>query len=248
MGKKLAGTLFIRNGIEFGYCFESAIKSLHGICDHVFVVDAGSTDETWDVLSKLGLVNVTIIRCSVSDWESQKGREKLNFFTNIAINYAQQEGYEYQFNLQGDEILDPESYSYIKRAIKLGEEGYLITRMNLWGSDHTMLNVPQSRKPVSTQICRLTKTNYRSFGDAESVNCPASLDFINLINIWHMGFVREPKKHIAKIKEIQGNIFQMEVDKRAFLKEEFDWRDWGFEENDLIPVPKKLPEYLWVSS
>ena len=108
-----------------------------------------------------------------------------------------------------------------------------------------MLDVPQSRKPVSTQICRLTKTNYLSVDDAESINCPASLDFINLISVWHMGFIRNPKKHIAKIKEIQKNIFKMDnYDSRADLKEEFDWKDWGFTEDDLIPISKPLPIYV----
>ena len=249
MGKKLAGTLFIRNGCELDYCFEAAIKSLQAFCDWVFVLDAGSTDDTFQVLQTLLDNKTTILQISEEDWNRQVGRDKLNYFTNIAIEYAQQHGYEYQFNLQGDEVLDPDSFQYIRQAIELGEEGYIITRYNLWKDEHHMLNVPQSKKPVSTQICRLTKTSYRSAGDAESVNCPASLDFINLISVWHCGFIRNPKKHIAKIKEMQKNIFLMDYDKRADLKPEFDWKDWGFTEADLIPIHKPLPIYLneWIA-
>lgn len=248
--KKLAGTLLIRNGCEFGYCFEAAIKSLQDVCCHVFVVEAGSTDDTMQVLQTLLDKKTTILQCTIEQWNEQQGREKLNYFSNIAIEYAQQQGYEYQFNLQGDEVLDPDSFQYIQKAIELGEEGYIITRHNLWGDTSMMLNVRQSRKPVSTQICRLTKTEYRSTGDAESVNCPASLDFINLINVWHMGFVRDNRKHIAKIKEIQGNIFGMDYDIRADLKPEFDWKDWGFTHDDLISIPKPLPVYLndWIKN
>lgn len=249
MGKKLAGTLFVRNAIQFDYCVEAAINSLKAFCDHLFIVDAGSDDGTYDKILELQDENMTVIHC-VGLWETQQGREKLNYFTNIAIEQAQSQGYEYQFNLQADEVVEPDSIPFIKKAVDLGEEGYIISRHNLWGSPDTMLNVRQSRKPVSTQICRLTKTNYRSAGDAESVNCPASLDFINKISVWHMGFVRDNKKHIAKIKEIQGNIFQMDYDKRADLKPEFDWRDWGFTEDDLIPIHKPLPLYLndWIEN
>ena len=46
-------------------------------------------------------------------------------------------------------------------------------------------------------------------------------------------------------REIQHNIFGMEhYDSRADLKEEFDWEDWGFTENDLIETPQQLPIYL----
>lgn len=250
MGKQLAGTLLIRNGCEFGYCFEAAILSLQDICDHVFVVEAGSTDNTLQVLKGISTNRTTILQCTKDQWDSQKGKEKLSYFSNIAIQYAEEQGYEYQFNLQGDEVLDPASFPYIKQAMALGEEGFLVTRHNLWGSTETQLNVPQSRKPVSTQICRLTKTNYRSDGDAESVNCHASLDFINKIEVWHMGFVRDNRKHIAKIKEIQGNIFGMDYDKRADIKEEFDWKDWGFTHKDLVSIHKPLPKYVksWVEN
>lgn len=249
MGKRLAGTLFVRNAIEFDYCVEAAINSLKSFCDHLFIVDAGSNDGTYDLILSMQDEKMTIIHC-IGLWETIQGREKLSYFTNIAIEKAQSEGYEYQFNLQADEVLEPDSFPYIKRAIELGEEGYIITRHNLWGSTETMLNVRQSRKPVSTQICRLTKTQYRSAGDAESVNCPASLDFINLIQIWHLGFVRDNKKHIAKIKEIQGNIFQMNVDERVNIRPEFDWKDWGFTYDDLISIPKPLPKYLdnWIKN
>lgn len=248
MGKKLAGTLFVRNATEYDYCVEAAIRSLQACCDHVFVCEAGSTDDTFEVLQTVLDGRTTILQCTKEQWDAQVGREKLNYFTNIAIEYAQQQGYEYQFNLQSDEVIDRDSNRYINQAIELGEEGYLVTRHNLWGSPTTMLNVRQSRKPVSTQICRLTKTGYRSIGDAESVNCPASLDFINLIQVWHMGFIRDNKKHIAKIKEIQGNIFQMGVDERVNLKPEFDWKDWGFTYDDLISIHKPLPVYVkdWV--
>ena len=114
-----------------------------------------------------------------------------------------------------------------------------------------MLNVPQNRKPCSTCVNRLAKSHYRSVDDGENVATNgASLDFINLIEIFHMGFVRDSEKHIAKIKEIQGNIFGMDYDKRADLKPEFDWKDWGFTHDDLIHIPKPLPVYLykWVKN
>lgn len=245
MSKQLAGTFFIRNGVKLGYCFEAALLSLKDVCDHVYVVYVESEDETQEVLKKYVDEKLTILNCSNEQWNEHQGKTKLSIFQNVGIAYAEKEGYEYVLLVQADEVLHEDSIPYIKQAIALNEEAYFCTRYNLWKDENSMLNVSQNRKPVSTVVNRLCKSNYRSVDDGESIATNgANLDFINLITIFHMGFVRDSRKHIAKIKEIQGNIFQMDYDKRADLKEEFDWKDWGFTESDLIPIPKPLPKYL----
>lgn len=251
MGKQLAGTLFIRNGISLDYCFEASIKSMQAVCDWVYVVYCESEDETLNVLKKIADNKTSILICVDEMWSQQKGKEKLSFFQNIGIEQAQTDGYEYVLLVQADECLHEDSIPFIKQALALDEEAYYCSRYNMWGSPMTMLNVPQNRKPVSTIVNRLTKSCFRSVDDGEGIATnTASLDFINRIEIFHMGFIRNNKKHIAKIKEIQGNIFGMDYDKRADLKEEFDWKDWGFTHDDLIHIHKPLPMYLkdWIEN
>lgn len=244
MGKKLAGVMFIRQGISLDYCFEASIKSMQSVCDMVIVCYCESTDGTLEVLQEIG-GDLQILFCNEEMWQSQKGKEKLSYFQNIAIEYAEKEGYEYILLIQGDEVLHEDAIPVIKRSLELNEEAYFCVRYNLWRSSKMMLNVPQNRKPCSTVVNRLAKSYYRSVDDGENLATnSASLDFINLIEIFHLGFVRDSAKHIAKIKEIQGNIFGMDYDKRADLKLEFDWKDWGFTEKDLMPIPKKLPIFV----
>lgn len=244
MGKQLAGVTFIKSGIALDYCFEASINSMRAFCDKVIVCYVESEDDTLEVLKTIP--DIVIIQCSTEDWNSIHGKEKLSHFQNLAIMYAQMEGYEYVFLCQCDEAVHEDSIPYIKQAMALGEEAYYCSRYNMWGSQLTMLNVPQNRKPCSTVVNRLTKSCFRSVDDGESIATnTASLDFINLIKIYHVGFIREKKKHIAKIKEIQKNIFGMEnYDSRADLKPEFDWKDWGFDYKDLINIPDSLPKYL----
>ena len=247
--KKLAGVLFVRNGHSLDYCFEAAIKSMQAVCDKVFVTYCESTDGTFETLMTMD--GIEILQCDEALWVSRQGREKLSYFQNISIEYAQQQGYEYVLLVQADEVLHEDSIPQIKQAIALGEEAYYVSRYNMWGDKNHMLNVPQSRKPCSTVVSRLTKSNFRSVDDGEGIATnTASLDFIGKIEIFHMGFIRNNEKHIAKIKEVQGNIFLWTPDERVNLKPQFDWRDWGFTHSDLIHIHKPLPKYLdkWVEN
>lgn len=250
MGYKLAGCCFIRRGVDLDYCFEAAIKSMQAVCDMVFVTYCESDDGTLERLKAIGSP-MQIIVCSEDEWISQVGKEKLSYFQNKSIELAQEQMYEYVLLVQCDECLHEDSIPLIYRALELGEESYFISRHNLWGSHETMLNVRQNRKPVSTVVNRLAKSYYRSVDDGESLATNgASLDFINLIEIFHCGFIRDSRKHVEKIKEIQGNIFGMDVDSRVINAETFDPWIMGFEKSDVIPIPKPLPIYLndWIKN
>lgn len=242
MAKTLGGTLFIRNGVKFDYCFEEALRCLIELCDQVVIVDAGSSDETIDRLYKYQSDSVSLICLSDNEWQSLDhiGKERLSVFTNKAIENLKT---DYVFNLQGDEIIDPKSYSWIRKAIEEGEEGYLCKRINLWGSPYTQLNVPHNRKPCSTEILRLAKTCYRAYDDAESLAAPCSDKYVDLIKIWHMGFVRKREVHPAKIREMQGNIFKCGVDSKLEGMEVFDSTKW-FGPEDLIPIEGELPPLI----
>ena len=249
MIQNLAGVLFVRNGHSLDYCFEAAIKSMQSVCHTVIVTYCESNDGTLETL--MSMENIHLLKCDEELWQSQKGREKLAYFQNLSIEYAQQQGYEYVLLVQADEVLDETSIPHIKQALALGEEAYYVSRHNMWGDKDHMLNVPQSRKPCSSVVNRLAKSCYRSVDDGEGIYTPpASLDFINKIQMWHMGFIRNNEKHIAKIKEVQGNIFLWDYDKRADLKPEFDWKDWGFTHTDLIHIHKPLPIFVkeWVEN
>jgi hypothetical protein len=186
--------------------------------------------------------NVIIRTISDDDWIGMEHQTKhrLSIFTNYAIEMLDT---DYVFNLQSDEILDPSSYDAVRRAIEEGQEGYLCSRINLWGSPYTQLNVPHSRLPCSTEIVRLTKTCYRAYDDAESIAAPVDSKYLDQIKIWHLGFVRKREVHPAKIREMQGNIFKCGVDSKLEGMEVFDSTKW-FGPEDLIPIQGELPPLI----
>lgn len=245
--KKIAGIIFVYNGSKFDYCYLESIRCLLECTDHVFIV-AGGRDNTYEsVLNEFNeKENVTIIYLSDELWDLQTGKEKLNFFTNIAIEAAQRDGYEYQFNLQADEILHEKSYGELRKAIETGFDGYMSTRINLWHSPYLQLDVPQERKPCSTSIIRLAKTCYRSVDDAENIAVPlVNTYFESGIRIYHVGFVRRREVMKSKIINMQCNVFGMaDHDPKLNESDLFNPSLWFDPLTDLKPIDEPLPKLI----
>lgn len=247
----LGGSTFVWNGVSQDYCFMETIKCLCELCDEVSIV-CGGNDGTvervlaWDNYREDGQkVFITIIEETL--WKNEIGREKLSYFSNMAIEKLTT---DYNFYLQCDEILHESSFPFIRQAIEEGQEGFMVTRFNLWSSPYKMLNVAQNRKPCSTEVLRLAKSNYRCVDDAESIGIPnwtqiVSFKYLPEIRIYHMGFVRDKYKHLTKIKHMQEEVFLWEVDKRIHdNKDGFDCWKWGFTPEDVIPITESLPKFI----
>ena len=67
---KISGYITTYNCVSQGYPFEKTIRSLLQFCDEVCVVDGGSTDNTWDVLSEIHLTypNKIKLKQVIRDW------------------------------------------------------------------------------------------------------------------------------------------------------------------------------------
>lgn len=240
----IGGTIIVRNAIKQDYCIVEAIDSLSPAVDEVLVGDCGSDDGTAEML--LGSLkrwsNVKLV-CGI-DWECINGRERLSKITTDLKNMLCT---DWHFNLQADEILHEDSIHSILAAVRESREAYHVRRFNLWGSSKTMvrLDLPKG-KPVSDVVCRLAKTRYDSFGDAESLNAPGARNRIDSISIFHMGFVRDKKKHVGKILNMQGHVFKMNPDPRVIKMQEegraFDPSEF-FTPDQLEPAPE-LPKYI----
>jgi len=250
---KLAGTTFVRNAIQFDYNIIETITCLLECCDRVFVVDAGSDDGTTELIEAIDNPNLVLIKRTKEEWDAQQGtgQTKLCYFTDIAIEAAMSEGFEYHIYIQADEILHESSYPEIRKAIATGAEAFLTTRVNLWQDAYHQLNVPQERKPCSTEIIRLAKTIYRSHGDAESLAVPYAESYhLKGIEIWHYGFIRKKEVMKDKIINMQCNVFEMQdYDKKLNDCDVFDSTLW-FNDDDLELINKPHPKIMkeWVKS
>jgi len=240
MRKTIGGFLFIKDGIKYDYCFKETVESLLGFCDQVAVVDAGSTDGTVDVLLSMDDPRLTVNFLTGVEWDTLQGKEKLSYFQDMA---AKMLNTDYQFLCQADEIVSEDSHEAIIKAVELGHEGYMCTRINLWGTPYDQLNVPLNRMPCSPEVIRLTKKGYWSYDDGENISAPASFQFVNDIRIFHMGFVRKRSVMKDKIINMQEGVFQVSHDSKLDGMEIFDPYAW-FSKEELKPITESLPRVI----
>lgn len=247
MSKTLGGLLFIRNGLEFDYCFQEAIHSLQALCDKVVVLDAGSTDGTAEIVQKYEDQNTMVVCLGEDEWHKQQGREKLAYFQNLALSFLDT---DYYFLLQGDEILHEDSFPSVRKAIDKGVEAFYCSRINLWRDCNNYINVEPEKQPCSINVIRLAKTKYKSVGDGESVEAIADVSFLPDIRIYHYGFVRTKEVMKKKVINMQEDVFQLGYhDPKLDKSDTFDSELW-FRGNELSPITEQHPKFIqeWVKS
>lgn len=241
MTKTLGGALFAFNPKSQDYCIAECVAALRELCDQVIVLDAGSTDGSGDLFSSLVDDKVQVVGVGHSEWQRRQGKEKIAYFQNLAKSFLSTDYYTVS---QADEVFHQDSFPVIRAAIETGDEAYMVTRVNLWGSAYKQLAVPLNRMPCSPQVIRIAKLPYLSVDDGENIGAyPVNMDYVDKIRLYHLGFVRDKRVMKDKIIHIQEQVFKMDHDKKLDGMDVFDWRQW-FGEADLKPIQEQLPIYV----
>lgn len=245
--KQLTGVMFVWNGIAQDYNFRETINCLLDLCDEISVV-YGGTDGTEQAVEDTVMSHpsgkpafLTTIDQDV--WDAYPGREKLAHFTNEAIRRCRTEWF---ISVQADEVIYDRSFDNIRAAINTdnGADSWVFARYNVWRDPLSMLNVVQERKPCSTEVIRLAKRGLWAYGDAEHIAGHTTQMFgdYQAIEMYHAGFIRDPIKMVTKARNMLVDIFGLPWDER--IGDKFDYRNFPFTDQDIIPVPLPLPSYL----
>ena len=112
-GTLLNGVFTIKDGISGGYPFLECILSVLPFCDKLLLNDGGSTDGTKECLQKLQRMFPNKIDLYYIRDKFTKNWGSIDFGLNQIINNCKS---EWIFEIQGDEVLDPEN------AIKMMKE------------------------------------------------------------------------------------------------------------------------------
>src|SRR5436309_91049 len=111
---KISGFTFIRNGVELGYPFVPAIRSLLPLCDEIIVNVPRSTDGTLASVRALNDPKIRVIETEWDDSQRSAGRV-LSHHTNLALDQCTGDWCVY---IQGDEVLHEESIPAMRAAIE----------------------------------------------------------------------------------------------------------------------------------
>lgn len=191
----IGGTLVAHNCFQFDYCLQAALDSLLPVCSHVVVMDAESTDNTSEWLREYACEHnkVEIIQ---ADWKPNEGGLWLSELGNIARLAL---GTPYHFHLQADEVLHENSYAEMQRLVERGVAANC-KRYNFW-LDHKH-TVPDGRVCGHIPV-RLAPWDAPLQGDSETINADHYSVLRSEIEIFHYGFIRDPKAWADKSQLMQ---------------------------------------------
>jgi hypothetical protein len=205
-------------------------------------LDAGSCDGSAEMLKWYESGKIKVICLDRGEWNMMNGSNKLAYFQNKALEYLSTEWYVL---CQADEVLHEKSFPKIREAINSEKaEAYMISRINLWKSPYLYIDVPHNRRPCSTEVIRMAKTQYKSVGDGESIEAQCSLEYMNHIRMYHMGFVRKREVMKDKIINMQEQIFNTTRDAKLEQCEIFNPDLWFDPVTDLKLINEPLPKYI----
>lgn len=251
--KTLGAATFCWNGIKQDYHLIETCDCLLELADELSVVVGGDdgTVEAFDhwVVRQKRDKTIHVRYISKEEWDAQIGREKLSFFSNMAIERLSTDFFAY---VQADECLHEDDFQTIRNAInEAGDhpniDAIFCRRLNLWNTPLQMLNVDQSRKPVSTEVVRICRSTSRCYDDAEQCfsEFPVVYGDLDKIQIFHTGFVRDPVKHLEKIRHMQLEVFLWgDYDVKAKNCDKFEPSRWFDPEKDLVHIPRSLPKFI----
>ena len=234
----LGGTFLVADGLKYDFCLLEALESLLDVCDQVAVTTFNDED-TEAIRGRFrGRENWDLIQYPYAEWENHGARERYAYWKNTTAARLKT---DWHLSLEADEVLHESSAEAIREAIERPEEGFVMTRLNLWGDPEHYFDVEPERMPVGQEIIRMARRDYICTDDAQGITVPgASWEFVDRILIYHMGFVRDPWIMAKKIQRV-GEIYGWGPDPRVSEK----FNPWDrFSEADLKPIPLPLPKYV----
>lgn len=198
----LSGYIPVRNGIRLDYCAQLVVESMLPVCDEVVVCDSDSDDGTREYFDALALVEpkIRVINYPWPDpvkdvWMLQKW----NDFTRKQI------GYDMQLSMDADEVIHPDSYPEIRRAV--AERGCRwFRRLHFWKDAKHLLPDGQV---CGRMVGRLGPTELMMPSDNAEAHPGGEPElrkraaYHPKLLIWHMGFLRKPEAFFEKSKVMQ---------------------------------------------
>ena len=164
---KISGFTFIRNGNSLGYPYVPAIRSLLPLCDEIIVNVPRSTDNTLEIVKRIGDSKIKILKTEWDD-NARTGGLILSHHTNLALKECTGDWCVY---IQADEVLHEDTIPLMRRMMEeeLGDsavQGLIVDYTHFYGSYWTQ-TCGFGWYPQEVRVVRGDK-KIRSNSDAQS--------------------------------------------------------------------------------
>jgi glycosyltransferase involved in cell wall biosynthesis len=221
MKRGISGFVCVRDAVLLDYSIREAVCSLIPCCTEVVVSDGESSDDTRAIVESIGDSRVRIV---TYPWPNPK--RDIHFLTNW-LNWTRERlTYDYQVTIDADEIMSESAYPVIARLAEKRECG-LFKRLNFWKN-------AQHLAPLNTvcgdYVARCGPSNLYVPSDEPNVrvnpNLRTDAEHHEGLTIFHCGFLRDPKKFLAKSEAVQEMFFgQCDPRLMEFKQSGGDWRE-----------------------
>lgn len=223
---KLTGLVCVRNGTALDYCWREAVASLLPVCDEVLICDADSDDGTGDCIQGWASIEPKI-RAINYPWPNPHNNP--GFWVEW-LNWARQHvRTELLLQLDADEVLSHQSHAMIEKLKETGEAA-LFRRLNFWNDARHL--APDNRC-CGTMVARMGRADLYLPSDEPNPKTHPNLrthaQNFPTLEIFHYGFIRDPKCFVKKSLTVQ-NAFFGSCDKRItdLNDQGRDWRDLDY--------------------
>ena len=165
---KISAFSYVRNGIQLGYPFIEAIKSVLPLVDEFIVVVGDSTDGTRTTIEQINNPKIKIVDTL---WDEAMRTKGIIFAqqSNIGLDNVSKDA-DWLFHIQADEVIHEKDYDTIKKAMQKylhdkSVEGFLFKFINFFGDYN---HWAPSRRFHQKEI-RIIRNNskYRSYKDSQ---------------------------------------------------------------------------------
>ncbi|NMM50309.1 glycosyltransferase family protein [Marinigracilibium pacificum] len=223
---KVSGFTFIKNAVKYDYPIEEAIRSILPLCDEVVVAVGDCEDETRKLIENID-PKIRIVD-TVWDPDLTAGGKVLAEETNKAFKEISPDT-DWCFYIQGDEILHEKYIPAVREAMLKWKDnpkvdGLLFNYLHFYASyDYIGTSSNWYRREI--RIIKNDSSIY-SYRDAQGFRKNDNEKLrVKLIDayIYHYGWVKDPKKMLAKIENFVKLYKGKEASEKRIVNEGFDY-------------------------
>lgn len=240
----LSGYVPVRNGERLDYCWRLAVESMLPICDEVVICDSDSDDGTKEAAVKWAEAEPKI-RVINYPWPNPKGDV---WMLMKWLNFARQHlSYDMQITLDADEVIHPDAYPEIRRAVEEKRSRWF-RRLNFWKDPQHL--IPDGQV-CGMSVARLGPTDLEMPSDNAEAHPDGEPEirtkaaYHPKLLIWHLGFLRPQEPFLLKSRVMQAALLNTYDPALAQAEKTGQkWHELSNAQLQLVPYDGTHPENI----